>query len=94
MVEYGRLAQAHHQAFRGAWINGSRRPEKLPGSPDPSSAADLNAIVQTVIDMHIVPLDLMAFLQTLVAAIVPFIGVVVSQIPLAELLWWLVGAIF
>jgi len=94
LVEYGRLAQAHHHAFRDAWINGSRPPEQLLGSPDPSSAADLNAIVQTVIDMRIVPLDLAAFLQIPIAAVVPFIVVVVSQIPLVELLSWLVGAIF
>lgn len=94
MIEYGRLAQAHHQAFRDKWINGDRRSGELLGSPDPSSAADLNGIVQTALSMRIVPLDLAAFLQVLIAAAVPFIVVVVSLIPLAELLKWFVGAIF
>ena len=94
MIEYGRLAQGHHQAFRETWINGNRRSGQLLGSPDPSSAADLNDIVQTALGMRIVPLDLAAFLQILIAAVVPFIAVVVSLIPLAELLKWLVGAIF
>ena len=94
LVEYGKLAQAHHHAFRAAWIKGRRRPEEILGSPDPSSAADLNAIVQAVLDMRIVPLNLAAFLQVLIAAVIPFLVVVISQIPLAELLSWFVGALF
>ena len=94
MIEYGRLAQAHHQAFRDTWINGDRRSAELLGSPDLSSAADLNSIAQTALSMRIVPLNLTAFLQVFIAALAPFIAVVVSLIPLAELLKWLVGAIF
>ena len=63
------------------------------GSPDPSSVADLNACVQAAYDMRVVPLNLGAILQILLAATVPFLAVVISQIPISKLLQWLLGAL-
>ncbi len=93
LIEYGRLAQIHHQAFHRHWITGERNSEELLGSPDPSSVSDLNACVQTAFGMRIVPLDWPAVLQILIAASAPFLVVVASQIPLTEILKWLLGAI-
>lgn len=94
LIEYGRLAQVHHQAFHTTWVSGDRNPEDLLGSPDLSSAADINACVQAVLSMRFMPLDWASVLQVLVAAMAPFLVVVASQIPLKEVLKWLVGAIF
>ena len=59
-----------------------------------SSVADLNACVQEAHNMQIIPLSLGCVLQTLVAAALPFLVVVATQVPLAEILKWFVGAIF
>jgi hypothetical protein len=70
-----------------------RRGEDLLGSPDPSSASDLNASVQAVQDMRIVPIDVVAVIQLVLAAGLPMLAVVTTQIPLGELVKWLVGTI-
>ena len=93
LIEYGRLAQLHHQAFHNAWIGSDKQPEELLGHQDPSSAADLNACVQAVLDMRVVPLDRDAILQILAAAAIPFLAVLVYQVPLSEILKWIAGAI-
>lgn len=94
LIEYGRLAHIHHHAFHEAWTKRERHSEALLGSADPSAAADINAIVETALSMRLVPISLATILQILLAAVLPFVVVLVSLIPLAELLQWLVGAIF
>jgi len=93
MLEYGKLAQVHHQAFHNTWISSDQSSKELLGSPDPSSVADLNACVQAAHSMRVVPLNLGAILQILLAATVPFLAVVISQIPVLQLLQWLLGAL-
>lgn len=93
LLEYGRLATQHHLAFHRKWLGEARDGEDLMGSPDPSSASDLNAAVQAAQDMRFAPVDLTAVLQLVVAAGLPMLGVVATQIPLAELGKWLLGAI-
>ena len=44
--------------------------------------------------MQFITLSLGCVLQTLVAAALPFLVVVATQVPLAEILKWFVGAIF
>lgn len=63
------------------------------GSPDPSSASDLNASVEAVQGMRVVPVDIVAVIQLVVAAGVPMLAVVATQIPLGDLVKWLVGTI-
>lgn len=94
IIEYGRLAQVHHLSFHEYWVKQAHDPADLLGSEHVSSAADLNACVETALGMHIIPLSLIAILQTLVAAAAPFLVVVATQVPLAEILKWFVGAIF
>ena len=94
MMEYGKLAQVHHQEFHRVWVSGEREAEEILGSPDPSSVSDLNASVQMALDMRIVPLDRAAVLQVLITALVPFLVVLGTQIPATEIVKWIVGAIF
>ena len=93
LIEYGRLAQIHHQAFHEVWVSGRKNTEELLGHEDPSSAADVNACVKSVLDMRVIPLDRDAVLQILVAAAVPFLAVLASQVPLSEIMKWILGAI-
>ena len=93
LLEYGRLAAQHHLAFHRKWIEEPRSGADLMGSSDPSSASDLNASVQAVREMRVFPVDGPAVLQLVVAAGVPMLAVVATQIPLADLVKWIVGTI-
>ncbi len=67
LIEYGRLASQHHLAFHRKWVVENRSDEDLVGSTDFSSAADLNATVEVVQQLRLIPVDFPAVLQ-LVAA--------------------------
>jgi hypothetical protein len=94
LVEYGRLATQHHLAFHHKWIGEKRNGEALMGSPDPSSASDINATVAAVQDMRFFPVDGPAVVQLLIAAGVPLLAVVAMQVPVGEIAQWLFGRIF
>jgi len=93
LLEYGRLANQHHLAFHRKWVVQARSGEDLMGSPDPSSATDLNSSVQVVQEMRFLPVDGTAVVQLVVAAGVPLLAVVATQIPLVDLLKLIVGTI-
>jgi hypothetical protein len=93
LLEYGRLAHHHHLAFHRKWIADDNSCEEILGSPDPSSVSDLNGSVQTVLEMGYFPIDRAALVQLLAAVGVPLLAVVISQIPLVELLKLILGVI-
>ena len=93
LLEYGRLAQQHHLAFHRKWIEEALNGKDLLGSPDPSSGNDLNETVKVVQEMRFVPIDMATVLQVVIAAGVPLLAVVATQIPLADLVKWIVGTI-
>ncbi len=93
LLEYGRLANQHHLAFHRKWIGEARSGEDLMGSSDASSASDLNASVQMVRELRFVPIDAAAVIQLLVAAGVPLLAVVSTQIPLIDLARWIVSTL-
>jgi len=47
---------------------------------------DINACVQAVLNMRFMPLDWASVILVLIAATVPFLVVVASQIPLTQVL--------
>lgn len=94
LIEYGRLASHHHLAFHRKWILSDGDGEDIMGSPDPSSAADLNATVELVHRLRYVPVDFPALLQLLVAAGLPMLAVIATLVPLGDLLKWLFGTLF
>jgi hypothetical protein len=93
LIEYGRLTSQHHLAFHKKWISAATPGENLMGSPDPSSASDLNAALQAVRDIRLAPIDAVAVVQTVAAAGIPMLAVVATQMPLGDLFVWLVGAV-
>jgi len=93
LFTYGRLASQHHLVFHEKWIGASRSGDEIMGSPDPSSASDLNASVQAIRDMRFVPIDRAAIVQLVVAAGSPMLGVVATLVPLDVLVKWLIGQI-
>ena len=81
----GRLASHHHLAFHHKWIVENRSGEELMGSPEPSSVSDLNASVEMVQEMRVFPVDRAAAFQLLIAAGVPMLAVVGTQLPFLDL---------
>ncbi len=93
LLEYGRLANQHHLAFHRKWIEEARSGEEIMGSPDPSSASDLNATVEAVLRLRLVPVDFPTVLQLMVAAGVPLLAVVFTQTSLGNLINWIAGTL-
>lgn len=93
LLEYGRLANQHHLAFHRKWIGEGRNGEELMGSPDPSSASDINATVSAVLDLRFVPVDRVAVIQLVIAAGIPLPAVVATQVSLGEVVTWILGQI-
>lgn len=93
LLDYGRLASQHHLAFHQKWIGEARSGQDLLGFADASSAADLTASVEVAQALRIVPVDLIAVIQLVVAAGVPMLAVVATQVPLGDMAKWLVGTI-
>ena len=93
LLEYGRLANRHHLAFHRKWIGEARSGEEIMGSPDASSASDLNASVQAVRELRVVPLDIATVIQLALAAGIPLLAVAATQIPLVDLAKLIVGMI-
>lgn len=91
LIEYGHLASQHHLAFQRKWLGQAIHGEEFLGSGDSSSVGDMNAIVEAVRQMRLVPLDLPALLPLLVAAGVPMLAVVATQIPVGDMIKWLMS---
>jgi hypothetical protein len=64
------------------------------GSPDPSSASDINATVSAVQDLRFFPVDGLAVFQLVIAAGVPLLAVVATQVPIGDIFKWILGRIF
>lgn len=85
LLDYGRLAHQHHDAFHERWIESGRSGRELLGSADPSSSSDLNSIVLLAHEMQVFPIDRFAIVQLLGAAGIPLMAVVLTRVPLVEL---------
>ncbi len=93
LLEYGRLANQHHLAFHRKWFGEGRSGEELMGSADPSSVSDLNASVQIVHEMVVFPVDRAAIIQLVLSSGIPMLAVVETQLPLSDLLKWIVATL-
>jgi len=92
LIEYGRLASHHHLAFQRKWVTGEHDGAELLGSPDVSSAADLNGAIETLRQLRLVPVDLPALISLVAAAGLPMLVVANTQIPFDDILKWFLGS--
>jgi hypothetical protein len=85
--EYGTLAQRYVRAFDDKWLRGGAGPdEPLVGSADIQSLADLGAGYDTVRGMRVVPFTRDTVLQLVVITLAPVAPLVLTMVPLEELL--------
>ena len=92
---YHALIARHHRAFDRKWIRDKdKAQEEILGSPDASSAADIQAVYEAVKKMTVFPFDLKTMAATLGIVLFPLLFVFALQIPLAEVLKKLIGILF
>lgn len=93
--EYGTLAQRYVREFDAKWLRGGAPAgEALVGSGDVQSLADLANCFDVVRGLRIVPVTKEAVLQLAVATLLPIAPLLLTMMPLEELLRKLFGILF
>jgi hypothetical protein len=92
--EYGTLAQRYVRDFDAKWLRGGERTaEPMLGSGDIQSLADLGNSFAVVQGMRMVPVTRDAVFQLIVATVAPIAPLVLTMMPLDELLKRLFGVL-
>jgi hypothetical protein len=93
--EYGTLAQGYVRDFDAKWLRGQAPAgERLLGSGDVQSLADLDNSFAIVKGMRIIPITKEAMLQLAAVTVAPIVPLVLTLMPLEELLKKLFGIVF
>jgi hypothetical protein len=94
LIEYAGLAERYTRQFDVKWLHGGAPPdEALLGSADIQSLADLANSFDVVRSMRLVPVTRGAVIQLAVAVCVPILPLLLTMMPLGELLKKLLGLI-
>ena len=93
--EYGTLAQGYVRDFDTKWVRGAHgADEPMLGSGDIQSLADLGNSFAVIQDMRIVPVTRQAMVQLAAATLAPIVPLLLTLMPLEELLKKLFGILF
>ena len=93
--EYGALAQRYAREFDQKWVRGGApADEPLLGSADIQSLADLGNSFQVVKDMKLAPFTLRTVLQLAITTLLPVAPLLLTVIPLDQLLDRLLKLVF
>ena len=95
LIEYGTLAEHYVRDFDGKWLRG-RAPEGEPllGSADVQSLADMGNSFAVVRTMRLVPITRDAVLEVAACVLVPLLPLLLTVMPLEELMKRLLGLVF
>ncbi|MGB6985576.1 MAG: hypothetical protein WBD74_06300 [Candidatus Aquilonibacter sp.] len=92
ILEYGALASRYVCDFDAKWVRPEvARDEDLVGSADVQSLADMGGSYDLVQNMRILPITLQMIAVFIVATLVPVFPLVLTEIPLSEIVRKLVG---
>jgi hypothetical protein len=87
ILDFGMLVWRHDRAFDAKWVQTpGPNQDKILGSPDVSSLADIAEAFEHVQHMRVIPLDHQALLVMLLAAAIPMLPFVATTVPLADVL--------
>jgi hypothetical protein len=87
LLEYGALAQRYVREFDAKWLRGGApADEPLVGSGDIQSLADLANTFEVVRTMRMAPVAMQDILRVAIAALVPIAPLLLTVMPLQELL--------
>jgi hypothetical protein len=93
--EYGALAERYVREFDAKWLRGGApADERLVGSGDIQSLADLDGSLEVVRTMRLAPVTKEAVFRLVVATLAPIVPLGLTMMPLEELLKTLVGVLF
>ena len=93
--EYGTLAERYVREFDTKWLRGGApADEPLVGSGDIQSLADLGNSYEVVRTMRVAPVTKEAVLQLVVATLAPIAPLLLTMMPLEQLLKTLLGVLF
>jgi hypothetical protein len=93
--EYGTLAERYVRAFDAKWLRRSEpSDEPLLGSADIQSLADLGNSFEVVRTMRLAPITRDAIVRLAAATLVPITPLLLTMMPLEELVKMLVGILF
>jgi hypothetical protein len=93
--EYGTLAERYVREFDVKWLRGGISPdEPLVGSADIQSLADLGNSYEVVRTMRFAPISKEAILQLAAATLAPIVPLLLTMMPLEDLLKSLFGILF
>jgi hypothetical protein len=95
LCEYGALASGYVGEFDRKWLRGrANRNEPLMGTPDLQSLADLSNSFQVVRDIRSFPIDKDTIIQLLAYILIPVLPLILTILPLKELVAKLFRAVF
>ena len=93
--EYRILAMRYMREFDAKWLRGSvTGPEPLVGSADVQSLADMDSSYDIVRTMRTAPVTKDTVFRLIVATLVPIVPLLLTMMPLEELLRKLTGILF
>jgi hypothetical protein len=92
--EYGSFAQRYVRAFDRKWLRAQEPEDALLGTGDIQSLADLGNSYAVVKEMRLVPISKEAIFQLGVVALAPIVPLLLTLMPLDELLKRLIGVVF
>lgn len=93
--EYGTLAESYVRAFDAKWLRGGAAPgEELLGSGDIQSLADLGNSLEVVKGMRIVPVTRDDVVRLAIVTLAPVAPLLLTMMPLEELIRRLLGVVF
>ncbi|MGO9720272.1 MAG: hypothetical protein ACLPOA_06725 [Methylocella sp.] len=91
---YGTLATVYVDDFDGKWIHGGAKGEEILGTADIQSLADLGNSYAVVREMRLVPFALSDVAQLVAAVALPILPLVLTVMPLEELVSRLIKIAF
>jgi hypothetical protein len=92
LFEYGALAQRYVREFDVKWLRaGAPADEALVGSGDIQSLADLANSFEVVRTMRMAPVALQDIIRLAIAVLVPIVPLLLTMMPLEELLKFAFG---
>jgi hypothetical protein len=95
VAEYGTLAERYVREFEAKWLRGGAPPdESLLGSGDIQSLADLGNSIEVVRTMRSIPVTREAVVRVVIATAIPVLPLLLTIMPLEEILKRLAGLMF
>jgi hypothetical protein len=93
--EFGILSSKYVDCFRAKWIkHNTKEDEPLLGTPDIQSLADLGNSFKTVSEIRLFPFGKQTVARLLGVLILPLLPLMLTLIPLKEILSWVVKLVF